>query len=55
MDTKQTGPANRNDDYKYLLTVTDKLLKFAWILPLKDKSWKTITEAFEPILSTTKT
>ena len=25
MDTKQTGPANQNDKYKYLLTVIDVL------------------------------
>ena len=54
MDTKQTGPANQNDNYKYLLTVIDILSKYAWVMPLKDKTGKTITEAFEPILSTMK-
>ena len=54
MDTKQTGPANQNDNYKYLLTVMDILSKYAWVMPLKDKTGKTITEAFEAILSTIK-
>ena len=54
MDTKQTGLANQNDNYKYLLTVIDVLSKFAWVVPIKDKSEKTITEAFKPILSTIK-
>ena len=54
MDTKQTGLANQNDNCKYLLTVIDVLSKFAWVVPIKDKSGKTITEAFKPILSTMK-
>ena len=54
MDTKQTGPASQNDNFKYLLTVIDVLSKFAWVIPLKDKSGKTITDAFEPKLSTIK-
>ena len=54
MNTKQTGPTNQNDNYKYLLTVIDVLSKFAWVVPIRDKSGKTITEAFEPILSTIK-
>ena len=52
LDTKQTGPASQNDNYKYLLTIIDNLLKFAWVMP--DKTGKTITEAFEPILSAIK-
>ena len=54
MDTKQTGPANQNDNNKYLLTVIDVLSKYARVMPLKGKIGKTITEAFEPILSTIK-
>ena len=53
-DTKQTGPENQNDNYKYLLTVIDVLSKYAWVIPLKDKTGKSITEAFELILSTIK-
>ena len=45
MDTKQTGPTNQNDNYKYLLIVIDVLSKYAWVMPLKDKTGKTITEA----------
>ena len=54
MDTKQTGPANQNDNHKYILTVVDELSKFAWVVSIKDKSGKTITEAFELILSSIK-
>ena len=55
MDTKQIEPASQNDNYKYLSTVIEVLSKFASPLkPLKDKTGKTITEAFEPILSTIK-
>ena len=54
MDTKQTGPASQNDNYKYLLTLTDVLSKYVWVVPIKFKSGKTITEAFEPILSIIK-
>ena len=53
-DTKQTGPANQNDNFNYLLTVIDVLSKYAWVMPLKDNTGKTITEAFEPILPTIK-
>ena len=54
MDTKQPRPTNQNDNYKYLPTVINELSKFAWVLPLKNKCEKKITEAFEPILSTVK-
>ena len=49
MDTKQKGPASQNNNCKYLLTVIDVLLKLAWVVPIKDKMGKTISEAFEPI------
>ena len=54
MDSKQTEPTNQNDNYEYLLTVIDVLSKYARVMPLKDKTGKTITETFEPILSTIK-
>ena len=54
MDNKQGAPAKDNDGTKYLLTVIDVLSKFAWVVPLKDKTGKSIAEAFEPILDRAK-
>jgi hypothetical protein len=54
MDNKQGAPAKDNDGTKYLLTVIDVLSKFAWAVPLKDKTGKSIAEAFEPILDRAK-
>ena len=50
MDNKQGAPAKQNDNIKYLLTIIDVLSKYAWVMPLKDKTGKSITEAFEPII-----
>ena len=41
---------SQNDNYKYILTVIDVLSKYAWVVPLKDKSAKSIVEAFKIIL-----
>ena len=38
-----------NNGYKYLLTCIDIFSKFAWIVPLKNKSGKSICEAFKEI------
>ncbi|XP_048583960.1 uncharacterized protein LOC125563136 [Nematostella vectensis] len=38
-----------NDGYNYLLTVIDVLSKYAWVVPLKDKTGKRLVEAFESI------
>jgi hypothetical protein len=54
MDNKQGAPAKENDGTKYLLTVIDVLSKFAWAVPLKDKTGKSIAEHFEPIIELTK-
>ena len=35
-----------NDNFKFLLTCIDVLSKYAWVVPLKNKSGKTITDAF---------
>ena len=40
----------QNDNYKYILTVIDVLSKYAWAVPLRDKSAKSIIEAFKVIL-----
>ena len=43
--------ADQNDGYKYLLIVIDIFSCYAWIEPLKDKTAKQITAAFNKILS----
>ena len=47
-----TKLANQNNGIKFLLTCIDVFSKFAWVLPLKNKSGKSITEAFKEILET---
>lgn len=42
--------AKFNKGVKYLLTVIDIFSKFGWIIPLKDKSGKSVAEAFKKIL-----
>ena len=54
MDTKQYGLASQNNNYKYLLTVIDVLSKYTLVVPLKDKTSTSVTEAFESILEKTK-
>ena len=41
--------AKQNKGIKYLLTVIDLYSKFAWIVPLKDKTGLSITKAFQEI------
>ena len=38
-----------NDSYKYLLCVIDVFSKYGWIVPLKDKTGKSVAAAFEKI------
>ncbi|KAL7292716.1 hypothetical protein TKK_0013839 [Trichogramma kaykai] len=38
-----------NDGYMYLLVIIDALSKYAWVEPLKDKSAKTVSKAFERV------
>lgn len=40
-----------NNNYKYLVTCIDVLSKYAWVLPLKDKSAGTLLETFKQILT----
>lgn len=42
--------AKENRGYKYILAVIDCFSKFAWLSPLKSKSGKDVTSAFENIL-----
>jgi len=43
--------AKDNDGVKYLLCVIDLFSKYGWIMPLKDKSGKSVESAFEKIFS----
>lgn len=46
--------AKINKGYKYILTIIDILSKFAWALPLKTKTGKEITQAFENVFKNGK-
>ena len=37
--------------FKYILTVNDVFSKYAWAVPIKDKSAASVTKAFEKIIS----
>ena len=41
--------AKENDGVKYLLCVIDIFSKYAWVVPIKDKSGKSVAAAFETI------
>jgi hypothetical protein len=43
-----------NDNYKFLLTVTDVFSRFLHVVPLKNKTWPIVTSAFRSILKDTK-
>jgi hypothetical protein len=49
-----TQLAEHNQGYKFLLTVIDVLSKFAWAIPLKNKSSKSVTDAFCTIFTQRK-
>ena len=44
-----TSLKEENDGFAYLLVVVDVLSKHAWVEPLRDKSTRTVTTAFEKI------
>lgn len=46
--------AKENKSYKFLLTVIDSLSKYAWAIPIKDKSGDSVTGAFKTIFKTRK-
>ena len=39
-----------NNGYKYLLTIIDIFLKYAWVVPTKTKSGKDVTDAMNSVL-----
>ena len=44
--------SRENKGFKYLLNVVDVLSKYAWSIPIKDKTGKSITDAFQKIVKT---
>ncbi|KAL9987907.1 hypothetical protein ACROYT_G002288 [Oculina patagonica] len=50
-DLVETQPLSKyNKGHRYLLNVIDVLSKYAWVEPLKDKTGKTVSDAFAKIL-----
>ena len=43
-----------NRGVKYLLTVIDVISKYGWMLPLKDKTGKSVADAFKEIFKKSK-
>ena len=48
------GLAKSNNHYKYLLTVIDALSKYAWAIPLKDKTGSSVLRGFKDIFKDRK-
>ena len=46
--------AKHNDNHRYLLTVIDVFSKYSHIVPLKSKTGKAVSEAFETVLNDDK-
>ena len=49
-----TSISRHNDDYRFLLTCIDCLSRFAWTVPIKNKSSASVLEAFASITDTRK-
>jgi hypothetical protein len=43
--------ANVNNGFKYLLTIIDLFSRYAWVVPLKDKTGKEVTSAFQRVFA----
>ena len=46
--------ANHNDGFKYLLTCIDCFSRYAWVVPIKNKTSKAVTDAFATIIDIRK-
>ena len=46
-----TALSKENEGYRFLLFVIDTFSKYGWIIPLKNKAGKTVTDAFKSIIS----
>ena len=44
-----------NKGYRYLLNIIDVFSKFAWSIPIKNKTGNTITESFDDVIKKIKT
>ena len=40
-----------NKEIKYLLSAIDLFSKYAWVVPIKDKKWTSIVNAFKKLIS----
>ena len=50
-DLVEVQPLKRwNGGHRYLLTVIDVLSKYAWVVPVKNKTGTAVTQAFENVL-----
>ena len=43
-----------NKNYKFIFTIIDNHTKYAWAIPLKDKSGKSTTTAFKKLIETSE-
>ena len=39
-----------NDKYRILICIIDVFSKYAWVVPIKDKTGKTLVHAFKSVL-----
>ena len=46
--------AKYNKNYKFIFKIIDNQTKFAWVIPLKDKSGKSATTAFKKLIEKEK-
>ena len=46
--------ANYNKNYKFIFTIIDNHTKYAWAIPLKDKSGKSTTNALKNLIEKEK-
>ena len=53
INLKDYGPKN-NRGYRYVLVIIDKISKFCWTVPLKNKNAQTIKDSFENIIKSSK-
>ena len=52
-DLIETVNSKNNDNFRYILTIIDLYTRFAWAIPLKNKTSNSIKEAFETLFENT--
>ena len=50
----RTSLSKYNKNYKFIFTIIDNHTKYAWAIPLKDKTGTSTTTAFKSLLETSK-